>query len=182
MQTTALRVRLALPIALLLGVAACVINLNFDIPRSFAVDAAPIIQGTFSQSFPVDFSQQSEVQQHKGSIDSLSFESLDLTVTSVASTNTLTTIKSATLALRPDLALDASKDVPVGTLTDFVIAVNTTANLKGSPALDAFMLQAVKGSGKFSIILNATTGSGNAAHFVLQTTLHAGLGYNTGIF
>jgi hypothetical protein len=182
MQTTALRVRLALPIALLLGVAACVINLNFDIPRSLAVDAEPIIQGTFAQSFPIDFSQQAEIQQHKGSIDSLSFESLDLTVTSVGGTNTLTAINSATLALRPDGVLDASKDVPVGTLTNFLIKQGTTANLKGSPALDAFMLQSVRGSGKFSIVLNATTGTASAAHFVLQSTLHAGLGYNTGIF
>lgn len=181
MQTT-VRARLALPIALLLGVAACVINLNFDIPRSFAVDAEPILQGTFTQSFPVDFSQQAEVQQHKGSIDSLSFESLDLSVTSVGGANTLNQINSATLALRPDGATDASKDVPVGTLTNFAIAPATKQTLKGSPALDAFMLQTVKGSGKFSIIFTATTGTGNAAHFVLATTLHAGLGYNTGIF
>jgi hypothetical protein len=182
MQTTTLRARLTLPIALLLGLAGCVINLNFDIPRSFPVDVSPIIQGTFTQLFAVDLSQQAEVQQHKGSIDSLSFESVDLTVASVGSNDTLTSLTSATLALRPDLAPDASTDVPVGTLTNFAITPGTTANLKGSPALDAFMLQVVRGSGKFSIVFTATPGSGNAAHFVLQTTLHAGLGYNTGIF
>lgn len=188
MQTPTLRARLALPIALLLGVAACVINLNFDIPRTFTVDVAPIASGTLTQEFPVDFSQQAEVQQHKGSIDSLSFESIDLTVTQTTTpgptggTNTLTSI-TGTISLRPDGGpADGSKDVLVGNLTNFPITVNSTAHLKGSPALDAFMLQAVKGTGKFAIELSATPGSGNAAHFVLQSTLHVGLGYNTGIF
>ncbi len=179
------RTRLALPLVFLLGLAACVINLNFDVPRTFTVDVAPIATGTFSQEFPVDFSGQAEVQQHKGSIDSLSFESMDLTVTQVntsAGNNTLTVITSGSIALRPDGATDASKDVAVGTLSNFTIVVGTTAHLKGSPALDAFLLQAVKGTGKFAIELTATTGSGNQAHFVLQSTLHAGLGYNTGIF
>ncbi|GAC1346988.1 MAG: hypothetical protein NVSMB23_25550 [Myxococcales bacterium] len=182
------RARLVLPTALLLGLAACVINLNFDIPRTFTVDVPTIVSGSFTQQFAVDFSQQPEVQQHKGSIDSLSLDSLDLTVSQVdtaAGKNTLQSIASATVALRPDGATDATKDVAVGTLTNFAIAVGTTAHLKGSPALDAFMLQAVKGTGKFSIVLGATTnanGGAAAAHFVLQATMHAGLGYNTGIF
>jgi hypothetical protein len=183
MLTTNVRARLALPIALVLGLAGCVINLNFDIPRSFQIDV-PVANGTFSQTFPVDFSQQAEIQQHKGSIDSLSFESLDLTVTQVNTslgTNTLTAL-SGTVSLRPDGATDASMDVLVGTLTNFPITLNSTVNLKGSPALDAFLLQAVKGTGKFSIIVTGTPASGNQAHFVLLSTLHAGLGYNTGIF
>ena len=68
MQTTPVRARLALPIALLLGLAGCVINLNFDIPRAFTIDT-PVSQGTFTQLFAVDLSQQAEVQQVRQQAD-----------------------------------------------------------------------------------------------------------------
>jgi hypothetical protein len=174
--------RRLLPLALLLGVAACVINLNFDIPRTLVVDA-PLTSSSISQTFPVDLSQQSEVQQHKDSIDSLNLDSLDLVITNVDTTvNTVTSIQTGTVSLRPDGATDATRDVPVGTLTNFAITANNSAHLKGSQQLDSFLLSTVKGSGKFSVVVSGTTTGSSPAKFTLTATLHAAMGYNTGIF
>lgn len=177
--------RFLLPLALVGLVAACVININFDVPQTVTVNTPlPASLLPYSQPLPIDLSQQSEVQQHKGSVDSLAIDSLDLAVLQLNTGNTVTSL-SGTVAFRPDGATDASKDVALG---NFTLAVSPpgTAHLPGNAAVDALLLSAVKGTGKFSVILTVSQvqpANNNAtANFSLKATLHMAMGYNTGIF
>ena len=178
------RSRLLVPATLLAGLAACAINLDFDMPQTEQVDASGAT--AFMQVYAVDLSQQPAVQQHKDSVQSLGLNSADLSITSVntnGGTNTVQTI-TGVFCLRADGApADGSQDVLIGQLSNFRILPSTSLHLNGSPALDALLLAAVKGSGKFSVVVNVMhVEGGTEAHFVIQATLHAALGYNTGVF
>jgi hypothetical protein len=160
--------------------AACVVNLDF----TYTVAGEPVqavdATTTLSALLPVDFAGQSDIQAHKGSIDSLSLNALDLTVSAVQSDNTITTV-TGTLALRPDGVTDASQDVLVGSLTNYAITVGSTVHLVGSPALDAFALNTVKGSGRFSCVINGSTTGGLTADFAIDVTLTMSMGYDSGL-
>lgn len=178
--------RSLLPLTLLAAVAACVININFDVPQTVAVQAPlPKSALPYSQPIVIDLSQQSEVQQHKGSVDSLAIDSLDLAVLQPGSSNTVTSL-SGSIAFRPDGATDASKDVALGNFTLAVQPTPGTAHLQGNAPVDALLLNAVKGTGKFSVVFTvASTQPGtntDFANFTLKATLHMAMGYNTGIF
>jgi hypothetical protein len=64
------------------------------------------------------------------------------------------------------------------------VTATGTAHLQGNRAVDALLVNAVKGTGKFTVILTVTTATPTSptAKFDLKTTLHMALGYNTGIF
>ncbi len=130
--------RFLVPLVLLAGIAACVINLNFDVAQT-------------------------------------------LNVTS----NNVTSI-SGSIAFRAETApTDGSQDVALGNFTLPVTATGT-AHLQGNHAVDSLLVNAVKGTGKLTVILNVTgvapQSNSNNASFALKTTLHMALGYNTGIF
>jgi hypothetical protein len=180
--------RFLVPLVLLAGVAACVINLNFDVAQTLNVSKTPLPPQALPLALPpilIDLSQQSEVQQHKSSIDSFALDSMDLAVLQFNQGNNVTSI-SASIAFRPDGATDASQDVALG--TPFTLTVNPvgTAHLQGNRAVDALVLNAVKGTGKLSVILTVTgvqpQSASNNADFSLKSTLHMAMGYNTGIF
>jgi hypothetical protein len=180
--------RFLVPLVLLAGIAACVINLNFDVAQTLAVNKTPLPPQALPQALPpiaIDLSQSSEVQQHKSSVDSFSLDSMDLAVLQFNPGNNVTSI-SGSIAFRADTApADGSQDVALGTFTLSVNPVGT-AHLQGNRALDGLLLNAVKGTGKLSVILKVTgvtpQSTSNNADFALKTTLHMALGYNTGIF
>jgi hypothetical protein len=180
--------RFLVPLVLVAAVAACVINLNFDVSQTLNVTDVPLPPQLLPQALPtiaIDLSQQSEVQQHKSSIDSFALDSMDLAVLQVNPSNNVTSI-SGSIAFRADAApADGSQDVALGTFTLPVTATGT-AHLQGNRALDALLLNAVKGTGKFSVILKVTgvtpQSTSNNASFALKATLHMAMGYNTGIF
>jgi hypothetical protein len=158
--------------------AACVVNVSFDIDKQF--ELATTVSGAISQTQAVDLSQYSAVTDHKGNIKSLDFDSATLSVLSVNSGTTATTF-SGTLVLRSSTApTDGSQDVPVGTLTNFAISQGSTVTLPGTPQLDAFLLTEVQGAGTFSAILTGTVDG--ATNIVLNVDITAGLGYDSGLF
>jgi hypothetical protein len=180
--------RFLVPLVLLAGIAACVINLNFDVAQTMPVNTPlpPQAQGQTLPPIQIDLSQSSEVQQHKSSIDSLALDSMDLAVLQFNPANNNVTSISGSIAFRADTApADGSQDVALGAFTLSVNPVGT-AHLQGNHAVDALVLNAVKGSGKLSVILKVTgvtpQSASNNADFALKTTLHMAMGYNTGIF
>ena len=179
--------RFLVPLVLLAGIAACVINLNFDVAQTLNVTDVPLPPLALPKALPIpiDLSQQSEVQQHKSSIDSFALDSMDLAVLQVNPSNNVTSI-SGSIAFRAETApTDGSQDVALGNFTLPVTATGT-AHLQGNHAVDSLLVNAVKGSGKLSVILKVTgvtpQSASNNADFALKTTLHMALGYNTGIF
>jgi hypothetical protein len=162
----------------LMSLAACVVNLSFDMDKQFEITSTA--SGAVSQSQVVTLSDYSAINDHKGNIKSLDLDSADVTVTAVNSGTTATAV-SGTLSLRASSApADGSQDVLVGTLTNVPIAVGTKVTLPGTPALDAFLLAEVQAAGTFTAIFNGTVDG--ATNIVLDTDLHASLGYDSGIF
>jgi hypothetical protein len=169
--------RTTLGATLLLAVAACAVDIAFDMTKDFAVDSAGA--GSINSVVAVDLLQYKEVQDHKANVQALRLDSVDAKITTVATNNKATTV-SGTMSLRPSGAADASQDVAVGTLTNVAIAVGTTVHLPGSPALDAFLLKQLKGDGKFSAIISGTV-VGGEAHLTLNAVLHSSMSYSTGL-
>jgi hypothetical protein len=167
----------------LLSLAACIVNLSFDMQKTVPVKTQS--GGTIAeQSVLVNLNDYQEIRDHKDNIDSFSFDSVDAKVTTINPANTATHV-SGTLALRQTLT-DTTHDVPVGQLSAVSIVLNQTTTIKGNPALDAFLLQQIKSAGTggsagtFYAVL--TNGSVNgAADLVLSLTLHVSIGYNAGV-
>jgi hypothetical protein len=157
--------------------AACVVNLSFDIDKQLTLASQQA--GAISQTQTVNLSDYAAIRDHKGNIKSLDLDSADVTVLTVLSGNTSTTV-SGTLVLRPGGVTDASQDVQVGTLTNFSTTQGSTVKLPGTPQLDAFLLAQVQAAGTFSAILNGTVNG--VTNLVIDVDLHASLGYDSGLF
>jgi hypothetical protein len=160
----------------LLAVVACAVDIAFDMTKDIPVDATTASVNSIVQ---VDLAQYQVVQDHKGNVQALSLQSVDVTVTAISSANKATSV-SGTLSLRPASATDATQDVAVGTLTNVPIVLLTKKSLPGSPALDAFLLQQIKGDGKFSAVISGST-AGGEAHLTLNAVMHASMSYGTGL-
>lgn len=166
--------RLLLGLAACCALAACVVSLSFDFDQA---GVNVVFSGTsVNTSVPIDLSTQPDIQAHKANVQSISLNSADLTVTAVGAGNNATAI-SGTLALRPDGATDASHDVSVGTITNYAISTTTAPyHLVGSPALDAFILATIKGSGKATALISGTS-TGGSGNFTLDLKLHLSMDY-----
>lgn len=167
------------PLALLgaAGLAACVVSVDFSMDKNLIIDTAAGITSV-AQVVPVDLGSYKEIQEHKSNVDHLNFNSADLTVTEVRAGNHATAV-SGKVALRASTApADGSQDVQVTQLNNFAIATGVKLTVKGSPALDAFLMNALKGDGKFSVVVSGTTDG--EAHFTLNSKVNASLGY--GVF
>jgi len=169
--------RLALAAVCLAALAACVVNLSFDMdqPGVQLVTAAP---GVASTSTVIDLGNSNDIRTHRNDIRSLDLESLDVTITEVKRDNLAQNL-SGTLTLRKDLG-DASTEVKVGDLQSFPVLVQSTKRIKGNPAVDAFLLERLQDGGKFYAIVSGTTDG--ATDIVLDILLHASMGYDTGLF
>src|SRR5471030_1527623 len=138
----------------LIPLAACVVNLSFDMNKQFPINSTA--SGSISQTQTVTLSDYSAINDHKGNIKSLDLDSADVTVTTVNAGTTATKV-SGTLSLRASTApSDGSQDVLVGTLTNVPIAVGSKVTLPGTPSLDAFLLAEVQSAGTFTAIFNGT--------------------------
>jgi len=165
--------RLALAAAGLLALAACVVNLTFNVDRDLVIDATGT---TLPETVvAIDLNQYSEVQQHKGNVQSLGFDYVDVKVANIAANNLAHTV-SGTVKLRAS----GVPDVTVGTLTNFAITLGATQRFNGSADVNNFLFSKLKGDGLFSIVVSGTTDGD--AHLTLHATGAADLGYGTGIF
>lgn len=171
--------RIALVTLGLCTLAACIVNLSFDMQKTIAVQSQAGV-ASVSQSQLVNLSDYSEINDHKDSIKSLDLDSADVTVATVNPANKATTV-TGTVKLRKVLTDPPANDVAVGSLTNFSLAQGTTVKLPGSPALDAFLLQQLQTAGSFYVIIDGSLDQA-PADLVLNVTLHASLGYDTGLF
>ncbi len=168
--------RSAVAVAALALLSACIVNLSFEMKKTFPVQSDPAAPGSIAQSQPVDLSQYPEIAAHKDQIKSLDLDYAVATVTSIGPRNTATKV-SGSLKLRQTLT-DKDHDIKVGDLTNFSVARGNTVRLNGTPELDAFLLQQLQGPGKFYAVIEGTVEG--QTDLVLDVNLHASIGYETG--
>src|SRR5947209_2386107 len=130
--------------------AACVVNLSFDMKKAVQVQTGAGVTN-FSQNVIVQLSDYKEITDHKDNIKSFDLDSVDAKVSSVGATNHATKV-SGTLVLRKVLT-DASADVAVGSFTDIPVQSGQSVNIKGTPALDAFLLDQLQHAGTFYAVI-----------------------------
>jgi hypothetical protein len=169
--------RFALAAVCLAALAACVVNLSFDMDQP-GIPLQTSAAGAASTSTLVDLGNSNDIRTHRNDIRSLDLESVDVTITEVKPGN-VAAILSGTLTLRKDLG-DPSTEVKVGDLPNFPVLVQSTKRIKGNPAVDAFLLERLHDGGKFYAIMSGTTDG--ATDIVLDVLLHASMGYETGLF
>lgn|GEM_PF-6212688 len=163
------------------ALAACVVDLNFSYTQSGLVVDTATAGNAIDTTVPVDLSGQSDISSHLGNIQSLSLNTMDITVVSLQSDNTVATL-AGSVYLRDDSGQGSSNDVLVGTIgspTPFAISANATAHFTGNAALDAFVLKVAKGSRKFNVVIKGTTTGGTQAHFTVNVAVAMSLGYGT---
>ena len=163
-----------------IALAACVVNLSFDMDQS-GLDILAPSQGSLSKSVLVDLGSYSDVSAHQKDIKSLDLESVDVTITEIRLANAATTL-SLTVSLRKSLTDPPASDVTVkvGDLQNFMVALNNNRHVAGNPELDAFLLDRLHDGGKFYVVLSGTTDG--KTDLVVDVNLHASMGYETGLF
>jgi hypothetical protein len=172
------RFRLALVTVGLCALAACVLNLSFDMDKTLVVQSQAGVT-TIAQSQQVALSDYPDFVAHKDNVQSLDLDSADITVTAIDPTNKATVV-NGTVVLQQAATPNAANDVQVGTLTNFGITVGAKVHLPGSPALDAFLMKQVSSAGTFYVVVTGTVDQA-PVNITLDVNLHASLGYNTGI-
>jgi hypothetical protein len=170
-----LSARLALPIAALALLSACVVNLSFEMHKSLPLQSDG---GTVSHTELVDLSQYKEIQEHRSNIKSLGLDYADASIISINKNGTTATTVSGSLVLRAD-PNDTTHDVKVGDLQAFPVRLGATKRLNGTPELDAFLFQQLQGQGKFYVVINGTVDG--KTDIVLDVTMHANIGYDAGL-
>jgi len=163
-----------------IALAACVVNLSFDMDQSGLAIMAPSA-GSLSQSVLVDLGSYNDVRSHQKDIRSLDLEYADVTITDIRPANAATTL-SLTVSLRKSLTDPPATDVTVkvGDLQNFMVALNNNRRVVGNPELDAFLLDRLHDGGKFYVVLSGTTDG--KTDLVVDVNLHASMGYETGLF
>jgi len=171
--------RLALAAVGLVAIAACVVNLSFDMnqPDLALKSAGP---GAISQSIQVDLNSYPDVKAHQKDIKSLDLDAVDATITAVNVPANQAHTLSLTLALRKDISDPPENDVKIGNLDSFMVLQNSTRRIQGNPSVDAFLMDRFQNGGKFFLIVSGTTD--NATDIVLDLNLHASMAYDTGLF
>ena len=170
--------RLALAVVGLVALAACVVNLSFDMNQANLALQSPAA-GPLSQSVQFDLNSYPDVKTHQKDIKSLDLDSLDATITNVNTANQAQTL-SLTFALRKDINDPPANDVSIGTVDNFAVAQNSLRRIQGNPAVDAFFLDRFQNGGKFFLIVTGSTTA--ATDVVLDVNLHASMAYDTGLF
>ena len=163
-----------------IALAACVVNLSFDMDKS-GLDIQAPTAGALSKSVLVDLGSYTDVRAHLKDIKSLDLEYLEVIITDVRPTNAATSM-SLTVSLRRSLTDPPASDitVKVGDLQSFPIAPASRGRLVGNPELDAFLLDRLHDGGKFYVVLSGTTDG--KTDLVVDVNLHASMGYETGLF
>jgi hypothetical protein len=163
-----------------IALAACVVNLSFDMDQS-GLDILAPQAGSLSQNVLVDLGSNNDVRAHQNDIKSLDLEYVDVTITDVRPTNAATTL-SLTVSLRKNVTDPPATDVTVkvGDLQSFTVMQSATRRVAGNPELDAFLLDRLHDGGKFYVVLSGTTDG--KTDLVVDVNLHASMGYETGLF
>lgn len=167
--------RLALPIAALGLLSACVVNLSFEMHQSFPLQSQSA--GSISQPQLVDLSQYKEIQEHRSNIKSLGLDYADATIININTGNKTTTV-TGSVVLRADLG-DATHDVKVGDLQAFAVNPGATKRFNGTPELDNFLFQQLQSQGKFYVVITGTVDG--KTDIVLDVIMHANIGYDAGL-
>jgi hypothetical protein len=155
---------------------ACGISVSFDMNQDVVVDA---VGNNVSTVKSFDLAKVQAVQDNKSKLDKIALDSITLSVTAVGAANKATTL-TGTVKVRADGAPpDGSQDILVGTVTGLSIKVGTTLTIQGNSAIDTFLTNTVKGSGKFGVSVSGATDG--EAHGTIHAVIHATLTANTGL-
>jgi hypothetical protein len=154
--------------------AACTGSTDFSITESFVADSAgsPAVYNSIQQ---VDLAAQApSAWKHRSKIDSLTLVALDATMT--ASPSPAATAGDGLLKLRPDGGTGSS-DVVVGSWVKEPIPATAPHSIGVvlSPAAVSVIEGALRGNGRFSILLSGATDA--AVTFPVDVTLHLTLKY-----
>ena len=167
--------RLAL---VLIALAACVVNLSFDLRQQGIALVTPAA-GSASQSIPFDLGTSQDIRAHQKDIRSLDLDSVDVTITDIKADNAATSL-SLSVALRKNLDDPPANDVKIGDLQGFTVAPQATRRIPGNPAVDTFLLDRVRDGGKFYIMVSGTTNA--KTDLLVDLNLHVSMGYDSGLF
>jgi hypothetical protein len=137
------------------------------------------------QALGFDLSSSSELQSHLSHVESFNLQNVTVTVTSVASDNSVSSV-TGTLSLRPsaDGGVDPSNpDVALASLNAFAITQGNSltipvAGQPGAAAVETFWKnELAAGDLKGAVVLDGTS-AGNNGDFTLQVVLNAEPEYN----
>jgi hypothetical protein len=146
------RLALALPAVALL--AGCNLTLPFDVTRDVYV-AGPA--GDVAYVEEVDLSAEEDLWSEREKIQELVVDRAEVAVLSVGTANAAEHVR-VSLALRPDGApADGSGDLVVLSGVELGVARGELASVAGSPALDAFLNDALAGAGRFALVARVAT-------------------------
>jgi hypothetical protein len=155
-----------------LSLAACSGKTDFSITKSFTANSAGS-PATYSSVQLVDLPADApDAWKHKGKMKSLDLVGLDATMT--ANLTGVATTGSGSLSLRPD---GGGTDVPVGTWPSepIPLAAPHSIGVILSPAAVGVIENALKGTGRFSIVMQGATAL--PVVFDADVTLHLKLTY-----
>jgi len=162
--------------------AACVVNLSFEMKKTLAVKSDAATPTSISVAQLVDLSQYKEITDHKNNIKSLDLDYAEATVTTINSGNRATKVSGSLKLRKTFLPATPPDDIKVGDLNNFPInVVGSTIRLNGNPALDAFLLQQLQTAGTFYAVIDGTVDVG-PVDVILDVNMHASIGYDAGLF
>jgi hypothetical protein len=124
----------------------------------FGVTTSVALQGpagSYTVSEPFNLSTQADLWSQRDKVDAVASDEVSLTVLSLGVTQRASAV-ILTLALRAEGApSDGSQDLLLPPL-DLPFVPGASVSLPGSPALDAFLLEVLRGSGRFEVLASGT--------------------------
>lgn len=168
--------RLALAIAFV-ACAGCSNNFAFSVPAQFQVTSS----GTSFETVQVlelrDFA--GAAWDHRGKVTRLDVELAEATISAVGPGNAAPNV-DCEVWLRPDGAPeDGSEDVLVGRFDNVPVTLGVSPPLAGGdPSLSQKLKEALKGSGRFSLRVVASSDQG-PVDFTLQVVIEVSVTYRT---
>jgi hypothetical protein len=152
--------RRALAAALLPALTACTAVVPVDLTRDLTLESPG---GSFTALQVVDLSAEPALWSRRDQIDAVSVDEIAATVRSVGPGNQAASV-TLSVAFRPDGApADGSRDLQAGSLGGLPLVAGQSVTLAGSAALDAFLLDALHGGGRLTVVLSgALTGPSDA--------------------
>jgi hypothetical protein len=137
---------LAPALALLSG---CNLTFPFDVTRDVSVSGPA---GDASYLEPVDLSGEEALWDQRDAVQDLAVDQVEVRVLAVGSTSTATAAH-VWLALRPDgAALDGSGDLVLLEGASLALVPGTSVTVAGSPEVDALLMDALTGAGRFAVV------------------------------
>ncbi len=155
----------ALAPATLVLLAAC----TLAIPVTYVWDVA--LQGPAgggSVEVPVDLSTNASAWDHRSDVTRFSVDGVTATVHSIGATNQATHLQFQ-VRFRPEGApADGSQDVTVADVPALPVVEGAVATAAGTAAVDQLLLDALKGSGRFTLVAAGTADAAVDAHVDVQ--------------